>query len=103
MADENREYRIALAGTLPGEQANGWDDDDFAAVLDGNRAKVRYAHVAYNVQSAKEVTATGKRIITVQLLRIEPTPEESAGEDERMLAEMFTARTGQAMLDIPRE
>lgn len=98
MADEGRDYKIALAGSLPGEQANGWDDDDFAAVLDGNRAKVRYARIAYNVLHSKEVTATGKRILTIQLQRIEPVSDEKAADDEQDLTEMFTARTGQATL-----
>ena len=95
---DDREYKIALSGALPGVDSNGWDDDDFAAVLDGNRAKTRYARVAYSVASSKEVTATGKRILTVQLLRIEPVPDEKMADEETALTEMHTVRTGQAPL-----
>lgn len=102
MADD-REYKIALAGTMPAEQANGWDDDDFAATLDGNRAKVRYARIAYSVASAKEVTDTGKRILTVRLQRIEPIPDEQAASEERELVNMYERRTGQATLFPPRD
>lgn len=103
MPDEGRDYKIALAGTLPGDHANGWDDDDFAATLDGNRAKTRYARVAYSVMHSKEVTATGKRILTIQLQRIEPVPDEAAESDEQMLMHLFERRTGQSTLFPPRD
>lgn len=98
---DDREYKIALAGSLPSEQANGWDDDDFAAILDGNRARMRYARVAYSVMSSKEVTATGKRILTVQLHRIEPVPDAKSSDEEQAILELFTERTGQATLPMP--
>lgn len=95
--EESNDYRIALAGTLPGEQANGWDGQ--AEDLDADRARVRYALVAYNVASLKEVTATGKKVLTVQLLRIEPcSDEEDEGLVSTMLRERFEARTGQTTL-----
>jgi hypothetical protein len=95
---EGREYKIALAGTLPGEQGNGWDDDTLKAELDRDRSRVRYARVAYTVLHTREVTATGKRVLTIQLVRVEPTPDELASIEERQLLDMFERRTGQTTL-----
>lgn len=101
--DEGQDFRIALAGTLPGEQANGWDDDTLKADLYRNRAKVRYARVAYNVASSKEITSTGKRILTIQLVRIEPVGESLDSLEEAELMHFFEQRTGQATLLAPVE
>jgi hypothetical protein len=101
MTDAEQDYKIALAGTLPGEQSNGWED--LADDLHRDRARVRYARIAYNVQSSKEVTATGKKILTIQLLRIEPTDNNLADIDEMELRRMFEARTGQATLLADRD
>lgn len=93
MTDAEQDYRIALAGTLPDDQHNGWVD--IAADLDDDRETVRYARVAFNVQKVTEVTATGRRIVVVQLLRIEPTENDN---EARELADLFEQRTGQATL-----
>jgi hypothetical protein len=101
MTDGGQEYRIALAGSLPAEQANGWDDETLKEELFQNRARVRYARVAYSVLHSKEVTATGKRVLTIVLQRIEPTPDGQADSDERELLHLFERRTGQATLFPP--
>lgn len=98
MSSEDSDYRIALAGSLPAEQANGWDDPDLAEDLFQNRAKVRYARIAYTVLHYREVTATGKRIITIALNRIEPVPDEHAAAEAREINTLYEARTGQATL-----
>jgi hypothetical protein len=99
MSDEGG-YKVALAGTLPTEQASGWADEGFAETLDRDRVRTRYALVAYNVASAKEVTATGKKILTVQLQRIEPVPDDDADEFASTLSNYFEDRTGQTMLPL---
>lgn len=96
--NDERDYKIALAGSLPGEQANGWDDDAIKASLDGDRARIRYARVAYNVMSAKEMTASGKRVLTIQLHRIEPVSDDLSEAEGRELVRMFEQRTGQTTL-----
>lgn len=98
MSDEGQEFKIALAGSMPGELANGWDDDNLKDDLYKDRARVRYARVAYNVASAKEVTATGKRILTIGLVRVEPTDDDDAAVEEAEIIRLFEARTGQATL-----
>lgn len=99
MTDDNG-FKVALAGTLPSEQANGWADEEFAEKLDQNRAATRYALVAYSVMHAKEVTATGKKILTIQLQRIEPIPAEDEAEMASTLSNYFEDRTGQTMLPL---
>lgn len=100
MSGDERDYRVALAGTMPGEQANGWDDDDFLAQLDGNRSRIRYARVAYRVMHKKEITDSGRKILTIQLVQIEPTDDE---DDARKISDLYEARTGQATLFSPEE
>jgi hypothetical protein len=96
--DGEREYRIALAGSLPGDQANGWDTAELKTQLDANRAKVRYALVAYNVLHTREVTDTGKRVLTIRLQAVEPVPDSDADGVRDHLQELYTERTGQASL-----
>lgn len=101
MSSDDDRYRIALSAVLPGDQANGWED--MAEELDGDRAKIRYARIAYTVQKVSEVTATGKRIVAMQLVRIEPVNDaDNARDDEQMLMHLFEERTGQATLFPPR-
>lgn len=95
---EGQEYRIALAGSLPGEGANGWDDDLLKESLFQDRARIRYARIAYNVLHAREVTATGKRVLTLGIARVEPIPEAMSTVEERQMLQLFETRTGQGSL-----
>lgn len=96
-SDDGREFKVALSSALPSEDMNGWDDDDFAATLDADRGKVRCARISYNVLHQKTMTSTGKKILTIQLLQIEPT-EDAGGTEQQMLAHLRELRTGQATL-----
>lgn len=99
MADDERRYKVALAGSLPDEQQNGWDSDDFAELLDGNRAEVRFAMVSYNVLHVREVTDTGKKIVTIRVRGIEPVEETHQAHFVRtQMGELRQTRTGQAAL-----
>lgn len=96
--DGDQEYRVALSGSLPPEQANGWDDEALKEDLYGDRSRIRYARVAYNVLHHREMTATGKRVLTLSLVRVEPVPDGQAAAEEAALLELFEERTGQAPL-----
>lgn len=102
MADDDRAFKVTLSSGMPKGPENGWDDEDFAEELDGDRALTRYARVAYNVKSMREVTATGQKILAIQLLRIEPTPDSMRNDDEQAVLDFFEHRTGQATLFPPR-
>lgn len=99
MSDEERAYKVALAGSLPDEQQNGWDSDEFAEKLDKNRAELRYAMVSYNVLHLREVTDSGKKIVTVRIRGIEPVEEaHQAHFVKTQMGTLRQARTGQAAL-----
>jgi hypothetical protein len=98
---DDREFRVALAGSLPDEDASGWDNDEYAAQLDDDRPRTRYAIIAYNVHSVKEITGNGKRIITLQITRIEPVPDDDEDEFAQTLNDYTEDRTGQATLFPP--
>lgn len=101
MAGDDRAYKIALSGALPNDDINGWDNDDLAEDLNADRSKVRYAVISYTVHSTKEMTASGKKILTIQLHRIEPVPDDDADEFAQTMVDYYEERTGQTSLFPP--
>jgi len=99
--NDDRIFKVALSGSLPNDDVNGWDNDDFAEELNNERSKGRYAVVYYNVHSTKDITATGKKILTIQLHRVEPVPDEDVDEFAQTMTDYFEQRTGITSLFEP--
>lgn len=98
----DREYKIVLSGVLPPDDMNGWDNPALARMFDADRKQVRYALVAYNVHSGKEITETGDRILTVRLRGVEPVTDPAQADSvEQDMQTMFETRTGKVTLFGP--
>ena len=88
---------LALAGTLPDEDANGLLAivDELVSGSYEERGRLRYAVVAFNVHSVKDVTTTRNKVAVVQFQRIEVAlTDDDRRAIEALILKRYQQRTG---------
>lgn len=96
------EYRIKLAGALPKEGNNGWDEASMAmelaeAVADGHVVPPRVAVVLYDVKGVN-IGTDGIVTVTVRVRRVQPVAiTDNLKAIESILVGEFKAQTGTAI------
>lgn len=98
------EYKVKLAAALPKGESNGFADyvivGDLAETTIGERSvQPRVALLVYDVKKTEIDPDDGTKTVVLRMRRVQPvTTVEGRRQAEQMLADEFSAQTGQAML-----